>query len=36
MENGRGNYTDDRRPMLDESSVDDIVKRIQERKAENK
>ena len=36
MENGRGNYTDDRRPMLDENSVDDIVKRIQERKAESK
>jgi hypothetical protein len=32
MENGRGNYTEDRRRMLDENSVDDIVQRIQERK----
>jgi hypothetical protein len=34
IENGSGNYTEDRRAMLDENSVDVIAERIRERNAQ--
>jgi hypothetical protein len=33
FENGSGNYTDERENILAENSIDDIAKRIKERKA---
>jgi len=33
LENGRGNYTEDRQTMLDENSVDMIAERIRKRNA---
>jgi hypothetical protein len=34
LENGNGNYTEERRAMMDENSVDKIAERIRKRNAE--
>ena len=34
LENGIGNYTEDRRNILDNNSVDEIAERIKKRKAD--
>lgn len=34
LESGSGNYTNERRAILEENSIDDIVARIKERKAQ--
>jgi len=36
FENGSGNYTEERRAMLDENSIDMIAERISKRKTETK
>ena len=36
FENGSGNYTDERRTILDENSVDVIAERIRKRNAKTK
>ena len=33
LENGRGNYTEERRAMLDKSALDEIAERIKKRNA---